>query len=318
MPENDDGEPPLQHALGGNIMGRVPDNHLFSAKDAAAATSAASSYFPSYNAHNHDWVDGGLRSNCPAAIAIEEARIMWPKRTASALISLGCGKFPHAENAADGDSIYSVLRSVMYVATDAETQYRSAMKTLNNHQPNSINCSLRLNPTINLPGGKKCHLDAVDKIPDLMKETKKYLESTEGRDAVMHIVNVVFAALFFMDFETDKDSLRPKLDTLRIRSRVALPSSFREKLTSAMLARPPSHPFSVVVDEATGAEHQFLWAQCTWIENVMNLPFKLGALPMLRPLTVTVKLHMPVPETTAPRIWPLPISGMPYSLDAAC
>ena len=49
----------------------------------------------------------------------------------------------------------------------------------------------------------------------------------------------------------------------------------------------------------------------------MNLPFKIDSLPMLVPLTVTVKLHMPLPETTAPGKWSLPISGMPCSLDAA-
>ena len=307
MLENGCGNQTFEQALQGKGFGRVFDNHVFSAKDAAAATSAASTYFPAYKAHSRDWVDGGLRFNCPANIAIQEARILWPKRQGSALISLGCGQFPNANNAAGTDSLYSLLKGVVAVVTDAEGQSRDAMKYLKD-------CSLRLNPTIQVPNGKTCNLDEVRKIDFLMDETQKYLNSDVGLSVVQDAANLLFAALFYMDVEIDEDSQRVKVDMLRIRSRAALPPSLRRHLTEAMNSGDP--PFSAIVD--MGAGSVFFWAECTWIDNVMNLPFELVNLPMLRPLIVTVKLDMPLPKTIARGKWSgLPISGMPCSLDAA-
>ena len=309
MLENGCGNQTFEQALQGKGSRRVLDNHLFSAKDAAAATSAASTYFLAYKAHSRDWIDGGLRFNCPATVAIQEARIMWPKRLASALISLGCGQFPYAQHSTGTDNIHSAWKGVLNVVTDAERQCFDGMKYLKDLQPDLSECSLRLNPTIEVPNGKTCDLDEAEKIPLLMDETNKNLNS-DGLFDVQKAANLLFAALFYMDVEIDEDLLKPKLDMLRIRSRAALPPSLQDMLSSF-----PA--ISVIVDKAAGAGSQFFWAQCTWIGNVMNLPFKIDSLPMLVPLTVTVKLHMPLPETTAPGKWSLPISGMPCSLDAA-
>ena len=314
MLENDFGNQTSEQAPQGKGSGRVLDNHVFSAKDAAAATSAASTYFPAYKAHGRDWIDGGLGYNCPATIAIQEARIMWPKRLASALISLGCGRFPDAKNATGTDSLHSVLKGIVKLVTDAERQWLDAMKNFKDLQPDSSECNLRLNPTMKVLNGKTCDLDEVKQIPFLMEETQKYLD-IDGRRSVQKAANLLFAALFYMDVEIDQDLQKPKFDMLRIRSRAALPPSLRDQLKNAMLSSSP--PFSVIVDKAAGARSEFFWAQCSWFDNLMNLPFKLSGLPILGPLTVTVKLHMPLPDTTLPGGDSVPISGMPCTLDAA-
>ncbi|KAG0559371.1 hypothetical protein KC19_10G099700 [Ceratodon purpureus] len=297
-----------------DCAGRVPNNHLFSPKDAAAATSAAGTYFPAYKANGKFWIDGGLRYNGPAGIAIEEARTMWPGRGTSALISLGCGRPDSDKKIKPQLSFHNNVRLVVDVATDAESQISKAINDFERLQPGSR--SVRLNPK--LRKGKKYELDDASKLPDLKTLTKEYLETHEGRAKVQNAANVLFANLFYLVDGNDRDSLVPKPNMISIRSRSALPEKLRAVLTDA-----PFPPFSVKVCEVAGAISEFRTDQLTWEFHsssaaVMNLPFILSGLPAKRPLKVEVKLNAFLTtkdRKTAPEGWSgLPISGMSYFL----
>jgi calcium-independent phospholipase A2-gamma len=61
------------------------------------ASSAAPPYFEECKVGNETFVDGGLVINNPTAVAIYEARLMWPDRPIDLVLSLGTGKPPRTE-----------------------------------------------------------------------------------------------------------------------------------------------------------------------------------------------------------------------------
>lgn len=197
------------------------------------------------------------------------------------------------------------------VVTDAEAQFKNATKQL---QEDSRGCGIRINPIIKVPKGQNCELDDAAKIPFLTNETNEYLSNNlAGLYYVQKAANLLFAALFYLHAETDQYfGVKPDTE-MYIRSRAPLPRCFQDALIGACRSRSP--PFSVTVKETVDINSKFLWARCTWDQNVMNLPFRLDW-PRI-PLTVEVKLHMCVPGTNlGSSEWSLPISGMPCRLYA--
>lgn len=130
------------------IHGRVPNNHLSSAKEPAATTSVSGTYFPAYLAGNRFWVDCGTQLNGPAAVAIEETRILWPRHKARAFISLGCGELRSEKKEQQLDSLVGFLSIIVNVDTDAELKCHVAIKELKWLQPDSSGCCLRRNLAI--------------------------------------------------------------------------------------------------------------------------------------------------------------------------
>lgn len=61
------------------------------------ASSAAPPYFEECKVSNETFVDGGLVINNPTAVAIHEAKLLWPDRPIDLVLSLGTGKPPRTE-----------------------------------------------------------------------------------------------------------------------------------------------------------------------------------------------------------------------------
>lgn len=69
------------------------DRAMIPMVDAALATSAAPTFFPPHRLGGLELVDGGVFANSPGALALTEARKLWPGETMS-MIALGFGDKP--------------------------------------------------------------------------------------------------------------------------------------------------------------------------------------------------------------------------------
>ena len=89
--------------------------------EAVRASSAAPGYFEEYKLRDIVHQDGGIIVNNPAALAIHEVRLLWPKEEIQCLVSLGTGRYyPHnRENYADS-GLKSKINKLIASATDVE------------------------------------------------------------------------------------------------------------------------------------------------------------------------------------------------------
>lgn len=62
--------------------------------EAMRCTTAAPAYFDTYMANGHRLSDGGISTNNPTAIAIQEAKALWPDKPLDVVLSVGVGSVP--------------------------------------------------------------------------------------------------------------------------------------------------------------------------------------------------------------------------------
>jgi Leucine-rich repeat (LRR) protein/predicted acylesterase/phospholipase RssA len=62
--------------------------------EAMRCTTAAPAYFDAYTANGHRLSDGGISTNNPTGIAIQEARALWPDKRLDVVLSVGVGLKP--------------------------------------------------------------------------------------------------------------------------------------------------------------------------------------------------------------------------------
>ncbi|KAF2366661.1 Patatin-like phospholipase domain [Trinorchestia longiramus] len=88
---------------------------------AVRASAAAPGYFAEFQLEDKILMDGGILVNNPAAIAVHEARQLWPDASFQCVVSLGTGRFQPVEPAAALVMNWgNKLRSVINSATDTE------------------------------------------------------------------------------------------------------------------------------------------------------------------------------------------------------
>ena len=60
---------------------------------AVRASSAAPGYYEDFKLDGYIFHDGGILANNPTAIAIHEAKLLWPKSSINCIVSVGNGRF---------------------------------------------------------------------------------------------------------------------------------------------------------------------------------------------------------------------------------
>lgn len=60
--------------------------------EALRASSCAPTYFDEFSVGNDKHQDGGCIANNPTAIAVHEAKCLWPNRKIDCIVSIGTGK----------------------------------------------------------------------------------------------------------------------------------------------------------------------------------------------------------------------------------
>ncbi|KAF2827014.1 hypothetical protein CC86DRAFT_416800 [Ophiobolus disseminans] len=183
--------------------------------EAARATSAAPTYFPSYSRqHSPAYLDGGLRHNNPAWIAREEISKIWPRLSGThpdVLLSIGNG---YSHNAPEQSKeprpkkgffrnlmrripafeAIGTLKSLLEHNMDSEYAWNHEFSPLVNEYPDRY---FRLNPWHE---GELPKLDDLDSIPNLEDMAQKYI--SQNKPLIKEIAHRLIVTSFY--FEPDK------------------------------------------------------------------------------------------------------------------
>ncbi|CAN8004940.1 unnamed protein product [Ixodes pacificus] len=119
-----------------NLPNRVESHYYGSCKyrvwQAIRASGAAPGYFEEYELDGIVHQDGGLMVNNPTAVAIHEAKLLWPREHIQCVVSLGGGRFiPASEDTPQGlSSLKSKVLKVIESATDTEAVHTTVQDLL--------------------------------------------------------------------------------------------------------------------------------------------------------------------------------------------
>uniref|UniRef100_A0A224Z2T8 Intracellular membrane bound ca2+ independent phospholipase a2 n=1 Tax=Rhipicephalus zambeziensis TaxID=60191 RepID=A0A224Z2T8_9ACAR len=129
-----------------NLPHRVESHYYGSCKykmwQAIRASGAAPGYFEEYDLDGFVHQDGGLMCNNPTAVAIHEAKLLWPNESIQCVVSLGGGRFiPEVKEQDQGfTSLKKKILKVIDSATDTEAVHTTIQDLL---PPNAY---FRFNP----------------------------------------------------------------------------------------------------------------------------------------------------------------------------
>ena len=87
------------------------------------ASSAAPGYYEDFKLDGYIFHDGGVLANNPTAIAIHEAKLLWPKTEINSVISIGNGRYkPEGYASSKANSVSLIQKINRFVAGISSTE----------------------------------------------------------------------------------------------------------------------------------------------------------------------------------------------------
>lgn len=114
----------------------------YTVKDAVRASTAAGFFFPPYEKDEVFYTDGGMQNNCPAEIAMLEAKLLWPNHKCDILLSVGTGNYRSHHDSVRIPGLYNFLKAAIDLTVNADSIWRKVSEN------NSNGNMLRINPTL--------------------------------------------------------------------------------------------------------------------------------------------------------------------------
>mmetsp|Transcript_1328 Transcript_1328/g.2825 ORF Transcript_1328/g.2825 Transcript_1328/m.2825 type:complete len:405 (-) Transcript_1328:91-1305(-) len=172
---------------------RHPGSFRVLQRAALRATTAAPTFFKPVMMGGELYSDGGIIASNPAAVAIHEARTLFPDVPIEMVVSCGTGGFIEEKtpprigwdgiigqivnSATDGEQIHHILEDILGQGGTAQLGLSSVSKTR----------YYRLNPIVGMPNDFPIDATDPEKLKELSKITQAYLEEEEQQRKLKEI-----------------------------------------------------------------------------------------------------------------------------------
>ncbi|UXI21433.1 hypothetical protein NH340_JMT07376 [Sarcoptes scabiei] len=145
--------------------------------EAVRASSAAPGFFEEFTLNKHVHQDGGILINNPTAVAVHEAKLLWPKEEIQCVVSLGSGRHipPHLnkypDDCIESDVSLSSLKHKITRLIDSATDTEMIHRLMQDMMPNDV--YYRFNPTLTDPSS--IDENRSEKLQQLSYDAQMYL-----------------------------------------------------------------------------------------------------------------------------------------------
>eukprot|EP00536_Pseudo-nitzschia_multiseries_P012243 jgi/Psemu1/326739/estExt_fgenesh1_pg.C_4580003 len=190
----------VAHSAPGTITpdngSRHPGSFRLLQKYALRASTAAPTVFKPVLMGGEMYCDGGIVASNPSAIAIHEARTIFPDVPIELVVSIGTGGFKEQKSeprigwdgiigqiinsATDGEQIHHILEDVLGDGTTA--QGKSSV---------SNTCYMRFNPILGMPDEFPIDVTDPDKLQQIKTITKAYMEEPEQKQKLQALSDIL-------------------------------------------------------------------------------------------------------------------------------
>jgi len=177
---------------------RHPGSFRVLQRYALRASTAAPTVFKPVFMSGEMYCDGGIVASNPTAIAIHEARTVYPDIPIELVVSIGTGGFQE-ERKAPKLGWEGIVSQIVNSATDAERVHHlledilGSDRTFRGHNSFSSTRYYRLNPNIGSPNSNNFPIDGTDpeKLAKLAQITEDYLLEPESQESLKEIRNIL-------------------------------------------------------------------------------------------------------------------------------
>lgn len=192
---------PLSHFQGS------PSNKIW---QAVRASAAAPGYFEEFTLGKHVHQDGGILLNNPTAVAVHEAKLLWPNEEIQCVVSLGSGRYHPTIDTIDEDNNPATLSSLKHKilrlidsATDTEMVHRLMQDLL------PVNSYYRINPV--LRDQSTIDENRPEKLEQMITDAQMYLRKNERKFSIS-----------VEQLKLQRTLMQQALDTAKFKSKIYL------------------------------------------------------------------------------------------------
>lgn len=176
--------------------------------EAVRASAAAPGYFEEFTVGKHVHQDGGILINNPTAVAIHEAKLLWPNEDIQCVLSLGSGRYqPCVNSEEDNPATLSSLKHKILRLIDSATDTEMVHRLMQDLLPPST--YYRINPILRDQSTIDEHRP--EKLEQMIIDSQLYLRKNDFKFKKM-----------IQQLSLERTFVQKLIDTIKLKSKIYL------------------------------------------------------------------------------------------------